>query len=318
MNVEQAFSYVRHSAEGGRLAQAYVVVAPPRGVGDELSLRVLELLYCADDDVPCGSCRGCQSVHDRTHPDVHWIEPQKKSRTIAIEQVRGIQKKIYETAFAGGWKACVIVGVDCMSTGAANAFLKTLEEPPAETLFLLLTDSPQRLLPTILSRCQRLNVSGMSGDGLDPEIRESVAAILADACADLDVQRLARADRLVALLKGVRKTIETDERDAIDEEHEEINSDTLDARISSRYRELRQTIMRSILFWYRDILLLSCGSDPALVQHGASVDYLQSVAANVSFREAMQQVRAVEEMNRQLAMNMPETLVFTNGFASLR
>ncbi len=318
MNVDQAFSFIKHSADSGRLAQAYVVVAPPRGSGIELSWRVLELLYCKGDDAPCGLCRQCKSVQERTHPDIHWIEPQKKSRTIAIEQVRAIQKQIYETAFAGGWKACVIVGVDCMSSGAANAFLKTLEEPPAQTLFLLLTDSPQRLLPTIISRCQRISVSGSDGDGLDDELRQAVRDILADSSGNLDAQKLARADRFVSLLKGVRKTIETDEREAVDEEQVDVDDDTFNARVSSRYRELRQAIMRSILFWYRDMLILSCGSDPNLIHHAEAGGQLQEFAEQLSYRDALRQVRTVEDMNRRLAMNMPESLVFIEGFATLR
>lgn len=317
MNIDQAFSYIQRSAEAERLAQAYIVVAPPRGVGDELAQRVLGLLYCTGDAVPCGVCRGCLSTAGKTHPDVHWIEPQKKSRVISIAQVRAIQKKIYETSFSGGWKVCIVVGADCLNGPAANAFLKTLEEPPAQTLYLLLTDSPQRLLPTILSRCQRLSVAGADGDGLDAELREAVVAILADSQGGFGVRHFANADRMVALLKDVKSAIDREEHDALEGEQTEVEDDTLNARISSRYREQRQAIMRSILLWYRDILLLSCGADQAVVHHGASLELLQTVAAQIPYRDAMAQVRAVEEMNRQLSMNMPEGLVFTGGFSAL-
>ena len=318
MNVDQAFSYIQRSAKAERLAQAYIVVAPPRGVGDVLAQRVLELLYCTGDSIPCGTCRGCLSVAAKTHPDVHWIEPQKKSRIIAISQIREIQKQIYSTSFSGGWKVCIIVGADCLNGPAANAFLKTLEEPPEKTLYLLLTDSPQRLLPTILSRCQRLSVTGGDGDGLDDELRASVLAVLADAEGSLGVQRLAKADRMVSLLKEMKSAIDHEERDALEGEQTDVEDATLDARISSRYRERRQAIMRSILLWYRDILLLSCGADRAVVHHDASFDLLQSVAAQIPYGDAMAQVRAVEEMNRQLSMNMPEGLVFTGGFSVLK
>ncbi len=317
MNVDQAFSYIQRSAEAERLAQAYIVVAPPRGVGDELAQRVLGLLYCTGDTVPCGECRGCLSVSGKTHPDVHWIEPQKKSRVISIAQVRAIQKQIYETSFSGGWKVCIIVGADCLNGPAANAFLKTLEEPPEKTLYLLLTDSPQRLLPTILSRCQRLSVTGGDGDGLDVELREAVVAILADSEGGLDVQFFAKADRMVALLKEVKAAIDNEEREALEGEQTEVDDDTLNARISSRYREQRQAIMRSILLWYRDILLISCGADCDVVHHDTSLELLQAAAAQIPYRDAMSQVRAVEEMNRQLSMNMPEGLVFTGGFSGL-
>ena len=215
-------------------------------------------------------------------------------------------------------QAYVIVGADCLNKSAANAFLKTLEEPPERTLFLLLTDSPQRLLPTIISRCHRMTVTGDDGDGLDTELRGSVTGILADTAGAGGVERLAKADRLVALLKRVRKAIETEESDALEDERTEVASETLDARISSRYRELRQAIMRSILLWYRDILILCCEADAGWVHHEPETELLRDLASRVTYRDALAQVRAVEKMDRQLSMNMPEGLVFAGGFSALR
>ena len=156
MTPDSAFALLRNSFEGGRLAQAYVVAAPPRGSGSELALRLLQLIYCESADRPCGECRQCVEVAGYSHPDVLWVEPQKKSRVIAVDQIRAVEQRIYHTSFLGGWKACVLLGADRLSPGAANAFLKTLEEPPGRSIFLLLTDGPQFLLPTILSRCQRI------------------------------------------------------------------------------------------------------------------------------------------------------------------
>ena len=317
MNVDQAYAYIERSIQSARLAQAYVVVAPPRGVGDLLAIRIMKLLFCSGKHVPCGSCRGCISVQDRVHPDVHWLEPQKKSRIISVEQIRNIQKKIYTTSYSGGWKICVLMGADCLNKSAANAFLKTLEEPPARTLFFLLTDSPQRLLPTIISRCHRITVSGSDAEGIDEELRSSVIDILADTAGSLSVERMSKADRLVTLLKAVKKNIENEEDEACTEEQADVDNDTREARVSSRYREVRQEIMRSIQFWYRDILILSCGSDGALVHHDSEMERLQDAAARVSYRDAVSQVCAVEDMNQQLGRNMPEALVFMSGFCLL-
>ena len=81
------------------------------------------------------------------------IEPEKKSRVIAVDAVRALNHRIQTSSFAGGWKVAVIKYADRLNDQAANAFLKTLEEPPARTLLLLLTDAPQSLLPTVVSRC---------------------------------------------------------------------------------------------------------------------------------------------------------------------
>ncbi len=315
MNIDQAFAYVQLSAESDRLAQAYVVEAPPRGSGTDFSKRVLGLLFCGENDQ--------SAIENGTHPDIHWIEPEKKSRVISVDQVRSVLKVIYTTSFSGGWKVGVFVGADRMNVSAANAFLKTLEEPPAKTLFLLLTDSPQSLLPTIISRCQRISISGGGGDDLDDKLQGAVVDILAGAGSATGVVRMAKADRLVRLLKGVNDDIKDQESEiwrrehvaqGMDEKEIKKSDDALNARISSRYREARQAVMRSILLWYRDILILSSGGDQALVHHESSLSDLLNLASQVSYREAMLQVGRVEEMNRQLGMNMPELLIFTNGF----
>ena len=152
MKIDEAYDCFRKSVEADRLAQAYLVIGPPRGAAGVLAERVLQLLFCESTDGPCGRCHGCGAVEAHTTPDVLWVEPQKKSRAISIEQIRDLQGRTFQTSVQGGWKGCVIVAADRMGAGAANAFLKTLEEPPPRSLFLLLSDTPNALLPTIVSR----------------------------------------------------------------------------------------------------------------------------------------------------------------------
>ena len=140
MNIDKAFEYLKKGLASGRLAHSYVVTAPPRGDGLLLAERVYQLLFCDDPGRGCGKCKGCRQVSEHTHPDLLWVEPQKKSRIISIDQIRELQKRIRKTSFAGGWKGCVLVGADRMPAPAANAFLKTLEEPPAKSLIFLLTE----------------------------------------------------------------------------------------------------------------------------------------------------------------------------------
>ena len=161
MKVDEALACLDGARQAGRLAQGYVVEGPLRGEGMELAVRLLSLLFCEMSETagaPCGSCRGCRQVTEHTHPDILWLEPQKKSRQISVEQIRDLQSRMYQTSYGGGWKAGVIVGADRLNIPAGNAFLKVLEEPPGQCLFLLLSEAPQFLLPTILSRCQRLSV----------------------------------------------------------------------------------------------------------------------------------------------------------------
>jgi DNA polymerase-3 subunit delta' len=96
------------------------------------------------------------------HPDLNWVQPLEDSRQIRIEQVRDLSAELALTSHAGGYKVGVLTPADALNRFAANALLKTLEEPPPRTLLVLVATQPSRLPPTILSRCQRLRVMAPS------------------------------------------------------------------------------------------------------------------------------------------------------------
>ncbi len=109
----------------------------------------------------CGACRTCEEVEQSIHPDVHHIAPNReadaKSDEIKVDQIRGdVEGMLRLRSFTGGYKVCIIDDAHLMNRNAQNAFLKTLEEPPLHSIIILISDKPQSLAPTILSRCQKL------------------------------------------------------------------------------------------------------------------------------------------------------------------
>lgn len=174
MEVAEALDLISRAVDAGRPASGYLVCGDLKGSCDRLVAGVLAKLF-----------PGAESqITARSHPDVIWLEPQGKSRTIKVSRgpsddgpgMRdGMVEPISATAFSGGWKVGIVVGADRMQPAAANAFLKTLEEPPPKTMFLLLTDAPDSILPTIISRCQRIDLplseGSLTGSGAD-EIAE--------------------------------------------------------------------------------------------------------------------------------------------------
>lgn len=104
----------------------------------------------------CGSCDSCLAIVKGQHPDIYAIHPESKSRRILINQVRELEKSVYLKASRAKTKLAVIYEADRLQMEAQDAFLKTLEEPPPKTVFLLLTEEPQRLKDTILSRCLKI------------------------------------------------------------------------------------------------------------------------------------------------------------------
>ncbi len=320
MTGDQAYTGIVHSVIAGRLAQAYIVAAPPRGAGDELARRALALLLCNAPNPPCGACSKCSAVARGTHPDVHRLEPQKKSRVISVEQMREYLKRINTTTFEGGWKGGVIMAADCLNTAAANAFLKTLEEPPEKTVFFLLTDSPQRLLPTILSRCQRIELgeSEAAVAMISEADREVLYAVLGTSGEGRVADAFGRADRLTSHLKAVKEAIRKEEKAAVKGDDTGVDEDTLEARIGSRHREWRHGILQTLLNWYRDVLVLVCGADACHVICRDALDMLRAAAVRTSYREAIDQVRTVEVLVTQMNRNLPESLVFEHAFMKLK
>jgi len=316
MTVETAYTYLLQSLAAHRLAQAYVIEAAPRGNGLLLAKRLLARLFCTASTPPCGVCAGCRGVEKMTHPDLHCIEPEKKSRVISVDAMRAFQQQFACTSFAGGWKVGLILHADCMHSASANAFLKTLEEPPEQTLFLLLTDQVQRLLPTVISRCQRIALAGEDGMLPAGEARAAVLEILRRLGAAGRVGAMAAAAELTAFLKQQKEALVKEEKAAARDEDQEVDSETIDGRAGARYREVRQQVMVMLLCWLRDGLLLFAGGEPGLLHFGDEVASLQATVP-ASYREGLRRIQVMEEAITQMNRNMPEALTLGQAFLSL-
>jgi DNA polymerase-3 subunit delta' len=137
-----------------------LLLAGPEGVGKRrfaMALGASLLCQALSNGLACGRCRGCLLMAAGTHPDWSWLAPEERGKAIKIDQVRDLVESMAQTAQQGGRKLAVLAPAEAMNRNAANALLKTLEEPSGRALLLLISDSPARLLPTIRSRCQRLD-----------------------------------------------------------------------------------------------------------------------------------------------------------------
>jgi DNA polymerase-3 subunit delta' len=145
----------------GHLAHAVLLQASPGLGGDWLATWLAARVLCRTGDstrAPCGACRDCQRVHAGEHPDCLTTRPEGDSKEIRIEQVRGLSSELLLSSHGGGYKVGILTPADRMNRFAANALLKTLEEPTPGTLLVLVAGSTRNLPATILSRCSRLPV----------------------------------------------------------------------------------------------------------------------------------------------------------------
>jgi len=160
--------------EQNRLHHA-LLLSGPAGVGKRHFADLLtNRLLCRNprEGMPCGSCHGCHLMAAGNHSDLVRIQPEESGKAIKVDAVRGYLENAALTAQGGGWKVVVIDPADALNMAASNSLLKTLEEPVADTLLLLISEHPDRLPATILSRCQRLHFT--------PPVREVALAWLGD------------------------------------------------------------------------------------------------------------------------------------------
>ena len=179
---ERAIRFLHRALMTGRIAHAYLFTGPA-GVGKRAAaLAFAQALNCemkqqsadscqltaAQDG--CGDCRICRNIANGRHPDVQVIEPD--GATVKIEQIRTLEADAALASYEAQWKVFILDRAERMTEQAANALLKTLEEPARGTVFILLTSTVSALLPTIVSRCQTVTFSPLPNGQIEALLRE--------------------------------------------------------------------------------------------------------------------------------------------------
>lgn len=160
--IQTAWQQLQSQRQAGRLAHAYLFQGPP-GIGkQDLAEAFAASLLCqqpAADGTACGHCGACQQFEAGTHPDNLILAPEPGKTQIQIDPVRELCARLGLKSHQGGFKVARIEGAHRLNRSAANSLLKTLEEPTDNTVLVLITDQPSRLLATIRSRCQGLRLA---------------------------------------------------------------------------------------------------------------------------------------------------------------
>ena len=151
-----AVELLERSLANGRTAHAYLLLGLPQIGKTTLALNFAQVLNCLGEGKPCGQCRSCLKIAHGNHPDVRVIEAV--NGTIKIDQIRAMQREVVLSPHEGRWKIYIIRQMERATTEAANCLLKTLEEPPDQVILVLTASDMDQLLPTIISRCQVLNL----------------------------------------------------------------------------------------------------------------------------------------------------------------
>ncbi len=295
-----------------RLRQAYLLAGPP-GIGRRtLALRFAQALNCSEPPGPgeyCGACDDCRRQARLAHPDLAILQAEEDSNTIKVDQIRELQHGLALAPYQSRYRVALLLRFEQANPNAANALLKTLEEPPGHVVLILTADSAEALLPTIVSRCEVVRLGPVAAElirkdleqtqGLDPE--------LAGLCAQLSAGRPGYA-RFLAGNPGFLEQ----RRRWLDDQAGLLGSGRAErfayaGRFSKDRDDLRQTLQVWISLWH-DVLLRAAGAEGPLTNPDRQQE-IEGLADRLQLERAFQTVRALEctlalvegNVNRRLA-----------------
>jgi DNA polymerase III subunit delta' len=155
--LEDAQQRMRLAMRNGRLPHSLLLLSVPGLGAEQLATWMTALVLCeSPGERPCGVCVSCRLLQSDSHPDVHGVRLEEDAQQIKVDQVRGLIESLALKSYRGGYKVGVIEGAETLNANGANAFLKTLEEPTADTMLIMIARPTHRLPATIASRCLRL------------------------------------------------------------------------------------------------------------------------------------------------------------------
>jgi DNA polymerase-3 subunit delta' len=270
---DKILSLLDYSLKTDAIAHAYLLVGPRHVGKGTLAINLAQALNCDGPELPCGQCRSCQRILEGKHADVTPIGLDSKTE-IGIDDIRGLQRLANLPPYEGKCKVFIIDDAEYLSTEAANSLLKILEEPPPRVVWLLLAAEEEHLLPTIISRCQRLELKPVPSERIQEALVNSYnvdsnkARLLTQLChgrLGWAVSALENGDILEQRSQGIAKlssllTASLEQRFAYAQEL---------ASQFSQNRKAGAEILEMWLDWWRDLMLIKGGCQEAII----SVDY---------------------------------------------
>ncbi|MCX5720997.1 MAG: DNA polymerase III subunit delta' [Nitrospirae bacterium] len=315
---QQSITLLQAAVAHEQLAHAYLFHGE-EAIGKRLTaIRFAQALSCerppeTEGLDSCGICRSCQQIEARTHPDFFVIEPDPEQATqqIKIEQVREIEHQIMYRPLIGERKICLINDADRMTIGAANALLKTLEEPPGHSLFLLISSRPAALPATIRSRCQALRFTTPARTQVE------AALILKREIPPADARFLAiiSEGRIGEALTSDVKDTRARQQELVDlvrpQSLQSIGSILSSAEAIAK-ADRAQDILAWLTRWIRDLVLIQVGGDRDQILNLDDLSTLEAYAQQADtdallglLREIeLTEQRATRHLNLQMALEM--------------
>jgi DNA polymerase-3 subunit delta' len=314
LSPKAALDYIRRAHDQNRLGHAYLISGPPGSGKRQLAAQVTTLVNGTQPN----------DVFSSRAREVYVAEPESKSRRIVVEQVRELEHSLQMRASGDNRKVAIIAEADRLQPQAANAFLKTLEEPPANSLLLLLSALPEVLPDTILSRC--ISIPLTADEGARPEEQKTLVDLLRQQAQrkswNLETA-YGLAQGVQQLLGRIREEIkDANEQRQKEEEARYKNStdgswlddreDYYKALTESQYIQRRARLLEVLFLWWADVLRSKTGVNAR--DFANAKKETAELAERFNTPEILKRIRRLEEMRSHLSYNIQEALAIEVAF----
>ena len=314
---EWAVEMLHQHAARGDVRHAYLFCGPP-GLGRRtLALRLTQALNCTEPiapGIPCGTCRDCRQIGAMQHPDMNVIQAlddegrPKEGGTLRVNQVRDVQHALSLKPFQAKYRVALFLRFQEANDNAANALLKTLEEAPAHAILLLTADTPEQLLPTIVSRCEILRMRALPVGVIEADLLDrGVDAERARLLAHISGGRPGYARRLV------------DDAAVLEKREERLND--LQTLLSAprvekfsyadKLAKEKDAMRRTILIWlsyWRDVMLRVAQAETPLTNIDRNME-IEFLAARLDLSAARRVVSDLESALEKMDRNVNSRLL---------
>jgi DNA polymerase III subunit delta' len=315
---DTAFNLLRRAHEQNRLAHAYLFSGPPGSGKQRLAAELASLVNgTPSSDVFSARAR-----------DIFVAQPESKSRRIVIEQIRDLEHALQMRASNGRRKVAIVSDADRLQPQAANAFLKTLEEPPKDSLLLLLSALPEALPETILSRCIAIPLAPEGHPKNKAEEKQLVKLLQQTVCEQSwNIQYAYRlAQEFQRLLRAVREQIKSETDQALKQEETRYKDSTDGAWLEEReeyykaltesfYLQRRAGLIETLFAWWSDVLRSSNRVERRNLPHAGKET--GELARRFTTPEILRRIQRLEELRDHLSRNIQEALAIEVAFLAI-
>jgi DNA polymerase-3 subunit delta' len=316
LDQHHAIGMLRSALRGRRVHHAYIFAGPAGTGRSETAAAFAQALQCERyREDACGECDACRRASAGTHPDIRWIEPAAGKQSVGIDQIRDVRREAAYGPYEAGTKVFVVRPAETMLAEAQNSLLKLLEEPPPRVVFVLIAESPQSLLPTVVSRCQLVRFNLVPTRQIEHALRVQydIEPARARVLAALSGGRVARAaewarqpdaladrDNVVSLMlraerEGLLGMLEA--------------SESL-AKEKGRLADL----LDIALLWYRDLIVWKEVEDETLLVNLDRKDEIADLGSRMDVAALRRRVASIEEAKAALRRNVNARLALEAMF----